>query len=157
MPAAKHTDPGHIPQFRPATQESGCAGDPRRIYTFTFLGYNVSSASRGAVCTSRSAFLPAQHEPVRRAFWRCARCTSLARAAGCLALPTLRDAFLTALAKASLPPRVVATLDEILQTTTTSSPVSLSLEHLRLCITTLGEFGRQADTDIAMPAPESLF
>jgi len=72
-------------------------------------------------------------------------------------LPTLRDAFLTALAKASLPPRVVATLDEILQTTTTSSPVSLSLEHLRLCITTLGEFGRQADTDIAMPAPESLF
>ncbi|KAH9961800.1 hypothetical protein BC827DRAFT_1201948 [Russula dissimulans] len=37
---------------------------------------------------------------------------ALARAAGCLALPTPRDAFLTALAKAALPPRVVTALDE---------------------------------------------
>ncbi|KAH9955063.1 hypothetical protein BC827DRAFT_1271999 [Russula dissimulans] len=37
---------------------------------------------------------------------------ALAQAAGCLALPTPRDAFLTALAKAALPPRVAAELDE---------------------------------------------
>lgn len=37
---------------------------------------------------------------------------TLARASGCLALPTPRDAFLTALAKAALPSRVVAALDE---------------------------------------------
>jgi hypothetical protein len=37
---------------------------------------------------------------------------TLARAARCLALPTLHDAFLTALAKAALQPRVVAALDE---------------------------------------------
>lgn len=51
---------------------------------------------------------------------------ALARAAGCLALPTPRDAFLTALAKAALPPRVVAALDEPPQTPATArSPVSL--------------------------------
>ncbi|KAH9169937.1 hypothetical protein EDB89DRAFT_1853941 [Lactarius sanguifluus] len=50
---------------------------------------------------------------------------ALARAAGCLALPTPRDAFLTALAKAALPPRVVAALDDIPQTPSTRSPVSL--------------------------------
>ncbi len=50
---------------------------------------------------------------------------SLARAAGCLALPTPRDAFLTALAKAALPPRVVAALDDIPPTSTARSPVSL--------------------------------
>ncbi|KAH9847754.1 hypothetical protein C2E23DRAFT_740985 [Lenzites betulinus] len=33
---------------------------------------------------------------------------------------------------------------------------SLSPEHLRLCITTLGQFGRQADTNIALTAAESL-
>jgi hypothetical protein len=49
---------------------------------------------------------------------------ALARAAGCLALPTPRDAFLTALAKAALPPRVVAALDEPSQTPTPRSPVS---------------------------------
>lgn len=32
----------------------------------------------------------------------------------------------------------------------------LSSEHLRLCITTLGQFGRQADTNIALTAAESL-
>lgn len=32
----------------------------------------------------------------------------------------------------------------------------LSPEHLRLCITTLGQFGRQADTNIALTAAESL-
>ena len=54
------------------------------------------------------------NEPLRLDF----RCNvlgglqTLARAAGCLALPTPRDAFLTALAKAALPPRVVAALDE---------------------------------------------
>jgi hypothetical protein len=37
---------------------------------------------------------------------------TLARAAGCLALPTPHGAFLTALAKAALQPRVVAALDE---------------------------------------------
>ena len=37
---------------------------------------------------------------------------ALARAAGCLALPKPRDAFLTALTKAALPLRVVAALDE---------------------------------------------
>jgi hypothetical protein len=54
---------------------------------------------------------------------------TLARAAGCLrvALPT-RDAFLTALAKAAL----------------------------RHCISTLGQFGRQADTNIALTAAQSL-
>ena len=36
----------------------------------------------------------------------------LALTAGCLAVPTARDALPTALAKAALPPRVVATLDE---------------------------------------------
>ena len=34
---------------------------------------------------------------------------------------------------------------------------ALSPEHLRLCISTLGEFGRQADTNIALTAAESLF
>jgi C-terminal region of Mon2 protein len=33
----------------------------------------------------------------------------------------------------------------------------LSPDHLRLCITTLGQFGRQADTNIALTAAESLF
>ncbi|OCH93573.1 hypothetical protein OBBRIDRAFT_885401 [Obba rivulosa] len=33
---------------------------------------------------------------------------------------------------------------------------SLSSEHLRLCISTLGQFGRQADTNIALTAAESL-
>ena len=33
---------------------------------------------------------------------------------------------------------------------------SLSPEHLRLCISTLGQFGRQADTNIALTAAESL-
>jgi hypothetical protein len=37
---------------------------------------------------------------------------ALARAAGCLALPAPRDGFLTTLAKAALPPRAVAALDE---------------------------------------------
>ena len=50
---------------------------------------------------------------------------SLARAAGCLALPTPRDAFLTALAKAALPPRVVAALDDTPPTPSARSPVSL--------------------------------
>ena len=51
---------------------------------------------------------------------------TLARAAGCLALPTPRDAFLTALAKAALPPRVVAALDEPQQPSSAlRSPVSL--------------------------------
>ena len=51
---------------------------------------------------------------------------TLARAAGCLALPTPRDAFLTALAKAALPPRVVAALDEPQQSVSAlRSPVSL--------------------------------
>jgi hypothetical protein len=50
---------------------------------------------------------------------------SLARAAGCLALPTPRDAFLTALAKAALPPRVVAALDDTLPIPSARSPVSL--------------------------------
>ncbi|KAH9961982.1 hypothetical protein BC827DRAFT_1383745 [Russula dissimulans] len=34
---------------------------------------------------------------------------------------------------------------------------ALSPDHLRLCITTLGQFGRQADTNIALTAVESLF
>jgi hypothetical protein len=50
---------------------------------------------------------------------------ALARASGCLGLPTPRDAFLTALAKAALPPRVVAAFDEPPQTPTPRSPVSL--------------------------------
>jgi hypothetical protein len=33
---------------------------------------------------------------------------------------------------------------------------SLSSEHLRLCISTLGQFGRQSDTNIALTAAESL-
>ncbi|KII84914.1 hypothetical protein PLICRDRAFT_179240 [Plicaturopsis crispa FD-325 SS-3] len=33
---------------------------------------------------------------------------------------------------------------------------TLSSEHLRLCISTLGQFGRQADTNIALTAAESL-
>ena len=36
----------------------------------------------------------------------------LAGTAGCLAVPTTCDVFLTVLAKAALPPRVIATLDE---------------------------------------------
>ena len=50
---------------------------------------------------------------------------SLSRAAGCLALPTPRDAFLTALAKAALPSRVVAALDDTPPTPSARSPVSL--------------------------------
>ena len=50
---------------------------------------------------------------------------ALARTAGCLALPTPRDAFLTALAKAALPPRVVAALDEPQGQQAPRSPVSL--------------------------------
>lgn len=51
---------------------------------------------------------------------------TLARASGSLALPTPRDAFLTALAKAALPPRVVAALDEPMQASlSVRSPVSL--------------------------------
>ena len=34
---------------------------------------------------------------------------------------------------------------------------ALSPEHLRMCISTLGHFGRQADTNIALTAAESLF
>jgi hypothetical protein len=34
---------------------------------------------------------------------------------------------------------------------------ALSPDHLRLCITTLGQFGRHADTNIALTAAESLF
>jgi hypothetical protein len=34
---------------------------------------------------------------------------------------------------------------------------ALSPEHLRLCISTLGQFGQQADTNIALTATESLF
>jgi len=34
---------------------------------------------------------------------------------------------------------------------------ALSPDHPRLCITTLGQFGRQADTNIAPTAGESLF
>ncbi len=34
---------------------------------------------------------------------------------------------------------------------------ALSPEHLRLCISTLGQFGRQADTNIALTAAEILF
>jgi len=34
---------------------------------------------------------------------------------------------------------------------------ALSPEHLRLCISTLGQFGRQADTNISLTAAESLF
>jgi hypothetical protein len=49
-----------------------------------------------------------------------------AQAAGCLALPTPIDAFLTALAKAALPPRVVAVLDELQQgSSALRSPISL--------------------------------
>jgi hypothetical protein len=56
---------------------------------------------------------------------------TLARTTGYLALPTPHDAFLTALAKAALPPRVVAALDEPQQASSTlRSPVSL--EGLRL-------------------------
>ena len=51
---------------------------------------------------------------------------TLARASGCLALPTPRDAFLTALAKTALPSRVVAALDEPPQASSSvRSPVSL--------------------------------
>ena len=50
---------------------------------------------------------------------------ALARTAGCLGLPTPRDAFLTALAKAALPPRVVAALDEPQGQQVPRSPVSL--------------------------------
>jgi hypothetical protein len=34
---------------------------------------------------------------------------------------------------------------------------ALSPEHLRLCISMLGRFGRQADTNIALTTAESLF
>jgi hypothetical protein len=33
---------------------------------------------------------------------------------------------------------------------------ALSPEHLRLCISTLGEFGRQSDTNISLTAAESF-
>ena len=33
----------------------------------------------------------------------------------------------------------------------------VSPEHLRLCISTLGQFGRQADTKFALTAAKSLF
>jgi hypothetical protein len=56
---------------------------------------------------------------------------TLARAAGYLALPTPRDAFLTALAKAALPPRVVAALDEP-QPPSSASRSPVSLEGLTL-------------------------
>jgi hypothetical protein len=50
-----------------------------------------------------------------------------ARATGCLALPIPRDALLTTLAKAALPPRVVAALDELQQASyALRSPVSLA-------------------------------
>ena len=51
---------------------------------------------------------------------------TLARAAGYFALPTPRDVFLTALAKAALPPRVVAALDELQQSLHCAPP-----SHLR--------------------------
>jgi len=51
---------------------------------------------------------------------------TLARAAECLALSTLRDAFLTALAKVAFPPRVVAAIDEPQQgSSALRSPVPL--------------------------------
>ena len=62
---------------------------------------------------------------------------ALARTAGCLALPNPRDAFLTALAKAALPPRVVSALDELPQAQQTPcSPVLL--EGLTLGLTGSG-------------------
>jgi len=38
-----------------------------------------------------------------------------------------------------------------------AAPAALSPEHLHLCISTLGQFGRQADTNITLTAAESLF
>ncbi|KAF8260132.1 hypothetical protein EI94DRAFT_1749458 [Lactarius quietus] len=65
------------------------------------------------VCAMLNAgsILPARYEPSDALFGDVlGALQSLARAAGCLALPTPRDAFLTALAKAALPPRVGLTL-----------------------------------------------
>ena len=50
---------------------------------------------------------------------------TLAQAAGCLALPTPRDALFTAFVKAALPPRVVAALDECSRPRLRCVPVSL--------------------------------
>jgi hypothetical protein len=65
-------------------------------------------AERRLASPARSPLLLPHHKPLRPALRRRSRC-----AAGVSpALPTLRDVFLTTLAKAALPPRVVAALDE---------------------------------------------
>ncbi|KAH9018228.1 hypothetical protein EDB83DRAFT_2528502 [Lactarius deliciosus] len=86
----------------------------------------VRDAERGVARASRGAILPTKHNLSDELFGDVlGALQALARAAGCLVLPTPRDAFLTALAKAALPPRVVAALDDIPQTPSTRSPVSL--------------------------------
>ncbi|KAH9049809.1 hypothetical protein EDB83DRAFT_2553433 [Lactarius deliciosus] len=86
----------------------------------------VRDAERGVARASRGAILPNKHNLSDALFGDVlGALQALARAAGCLVLPTPRDAFLTALAKAALPPRVVAALDDIPQTPSTRSPVSL--------------------------------
>ncbi|KAI9435094.1 hypothetical protein H4582DRAFT_1817945 [Lactarius indigo] len=104
-------DPSTLPQTEPARAGllTVCAmlnaGWPALLASLSFLlSTNLSDALFGDVLGALQA---------------------LARAAGCLALPTPRDAFLTSLAKAALPPRVVAALDDIPPTPTARSPVSL--------------------------------
>ncbi|KAF8267460.1 hypothetical protein EI94DRAFT_1730637 [Lactarius quietus] len=104
-------DPSTLPDAEPARAGllTVCAmlnaGWPALLAALSFLlGTNLSDALFGDVLGALQ---------------------SLARAAGCLALPTPRDAFLTALAKAALPPRVVAALDDTPPTPSARSPVSL--------------------------------
>ena len=104
-------DPSTLPPTEPARAGllTVCAmlnaGWPALLASLSFLlGTNLSDALFGDVLGALQ---------------------SLTRAAGCLALPTPRDAFLTALAKAALPSRVVAALDDPPQTPSTRSPVSL--------------------------------
>ena len=70
---------------------------------FIHASCRLARAARAA----RRSLLPSHHKAFRPMIWRCRR-----RAAGCPALRMPRDAFLTALAKAAFPPRVVAALDE---------------------------------------------
>jgi len=76
----------------------------------------------------------------------------LARTAGCLAVPTARDAFLTA-RKATLPPRVVAALDE--PPTISAAAVALPRPTEWLTLSLAGGGGASGSGSGAAPSPRN--
>ena len=93
-------------------------GSPELVHAPDPLDPSTLPESEPAVlvhaCVSHRAPLPPPHyEPLPRAFWwRHRALQTLVQAAGCLAPPPSRGAFLAALVEAVLPPRVISALDD---------------------------------------------